>query len=247
MSISLLLNLFLLPSRAYATLEPESPGPGDVFRSGSSCVIEWNTNLTQPWDDVAIDLMSGSNLNMSKVTTVVGHLDGTDPTLTPFNWICPDVMPNSAIYFYQFTNKKDLTGSKWTSRFTIASESGATTLPENSKQPGGDPIPWGNGRLASSNSTVPSNASISPSSHPSPTHSCETLKCTKFLRNASSSDTQNPSTPPPLRQRTVSRPTALHPVNFTQKTRPASRGSRGGPTLGVHFLCALATLWLIVL
>ncbi|KAG0709690.1 hypothetical protein DFH29DRAFT_792802 [Suillus ampliporus] len=247
MSIQLLLSFFLLPSFAYATIEPVSPGPGDVFRSGSPCPIYWDTNPTQTWNDTAIYLMSGSNLDMSIVEIVVEHLSEID---REFTWTCPNVTPNAAIYFYQFTNNKDLSGSTWTSRFTIASHSGATTPPENSKQPGGDPIPWGVGHDASSNSTIPPNPSVPPPSQSLSTRSCETLKhhqCSASLANASSSDTNSPTTPSPLRQRTVSRPTALHRVNFTRETRPASRGSRRGPTLSVHFLCALATLWLVVL
>lgn len=45
--------------------------------------------------------MSGPNLAMTKVTTVATGLDGSDATLTPFNWTCPGVTPCSAIYFYQ--------------------------------------------------------------------------------------------------------------------------------------------------
>lgn len=45
------------------------------------------------------DLMTGSNLNMLMVTTVVEHLNETN--MTSYNWICPDVAPNAAIYFYQ--------------------------------------------------------------------------------------------------------------------------------------------------
>lgn len=47
------------------------------------------------------DLMSGSNGNMSAVTTVASGLDGTNSTLSPYNWTCPEVDPYSAIYFYQ--------------------------------------------------------------------------------------------------------------------------------------------------
>ncbi|KAG2156113.1 hypothetical protein DEU56DRAFT_688880, partial [Suillus clintonianus] len=154
-----LLSLFLLPSFACATIKPVSPGPGDVFRSGSPCSIYWDTDSAQPWRNTTIRLMSGSNLDMSFVTTVVGHLNGTN--LTSYNWTCPDVKPHSAIYFYQFTNNEDLAGSTWTSRFTIASSSGNTTLPEHSKQPGGDPIPWGVGHLVSPISTAPSSPAVS--------------------------------------------------------------------------------------
>lgn len=45
--------------------------------------------------------MSGSNDNKSTVTNVASGLDGTDTTLSPYNWTCPEVDPYSAIYFYQ--------------------------------------------------------------------------------------------------------------------------------------------------
>lgn len=44
-------------------------------------------------------LMSGSNLNMSRVTVVVERLDGTN--ISSYNWLCPNVTPNADIYFYQ--------------------------------------------------------------------------------------------------------------------------------------------------
>lgn len=47
------------------------------------------------------DLMSGSNNNMSIVTNVASELDGTDGSLTPYSWTCPEVDPYSTIYFYQ--------------------------------------------------------------------------------------------------------------------------------------------------
>lgn len=250
MSIQWLLSFFLLPSFACATIKPVSPGPGDVFRSGSPCLISWDTDRSdsaQSWRNATIHLMSGSNLNMSMITTVAEHLDGTNTT--SYSWLCPDVAPNADIYFYQFSNNGVPTGSTWTSRFTIASYSGNTTLPENSKQPGGAPIPWGVGNLVPPNSTIPSSTIVSPRSRPLPTRPCETLKhhqCMTSLEDGLSSDTENPATPP-LRQRKVSRPTVINQVKLTRERRPSSRGSRGGPDLSVHLLCALATLWLVVL
>lgn len=251
MSIKRLLSLFLLPSFACATIKPVSPGPGDVFRSGSPCLISWDTDRsdsTELWRNATIYLMSGSNLNMSMVTTVVQHLDGTN--VTSYNWPCPNVAPNAAIYFYQVSNNGVATGSTWTSRFTIASYSGNTTPPENSKQPGGAPIPWGVGHLVSPKSTISSSPVVSPRSRPLPTRPCETLKhhqCMTSQEDALSSDTKNSTTPPPLRQRMVSRPTVIDQIKLTRERRPSSRGSRGGPDLSVHLLCALATLWLVVL
>ncbi|KAG1755638.1 hypothetical protein EDB19DRAFT_419784 [Suillus lakei] len=249
MSIQWLLSLFLLPSFACATINPVSPGPGDVFRSGSPCPISWDTDRsgsTQSWRNATIYLMSGSNLNMSMVTTVTEHLDGTNAM--SYNWTCPDVVPDSAIYFYQFSNNGVWTGSTWTSRFTIASPSGNTTPPENGKQPGGDPIPWGVGHLVSPNRTRLSSPSVTSRSRPLPTRPCENIdhhQCTESLEDAPSSDTKNSATP--LRQRIVSRSTAIDLVKLTRERRPASRGSRGGPDLSVHFLCALVTLWLVIL
>lgn len=110
------LALSALPSIA---LEPTAPGPGEVFRAGSFCTLDWKTDTMARWTSVKIgeqlfherghkeadaarsDLMSGSNDNMTIVKTVVAGLDGTDPSLRPFNWTCPDVDPYSAIYFYQ--------------------------------------------------------------------------------------------------------------------------------------------------
>lgn len=49
----------------------------------------------------SIDLMAGPNSENQLVTNVVSGLDGTDDSLTPFKWTCPNVDPNSAIYFYR--------------------------------------------------------------------------------------------------------------------------------------------------
>ena len=48
-----------------------------------------------------LDLKSGSNDNQTVVTNVVSGLDSTNPSLSPFNWTCPEVDPYSAIYFYE--------------------------------------------------------------------------------------------------------------------------------------------------
>lgn len=129
----------------------------------------------------------------------------------------------------------------------VASPSGVTTLPENSKQPGGDPIPWGVGHLAFSGRLTPSKPRVSPGSHLS-ARSCETLEQhqrTASLRDASTSNSDY-DTLPPIRRYALS--SGLDPVDFTQEARVASKGSRGGgPALGVQFFCVLATLLLLLL
>lgn len=113
--------------------------------------------------------MSGSNSNMTLVANVAKDLDGSDPSLSPYTWTCPDVDPYSTIYFYQFTAVES--DPAWTTRFTvctpvrgakptsksvaqIASPAGETTVPSYSKQPNGDNIPWGIGVLQSGSSVA---------------------------------------------------------------------------------------------
>lgn len=62
-----------------------------------------------------------------------------------YTYPCPNVSPNSAIYFYQMT----LAGADptWTTRFTIADAKGETTKPKHATQ-AGENIPWGTGKLS---------------------------------------------------------------------------------------------------
>ncbi|KAK0202338.1 hypothetical protein DFS33DRAFT_1262531 [Desarmillaria ectypa] len=130
----------------YADVVPTVPGPSDSYDEGASCVIAWtgDKSSTTAWKDMAIELMSGSNTAMVHITTVATGQDGTvDGT---FNYTCPDVTPNSAIYFYQFTAPAS-PNTTWVTRFTIAGADGTSTAPTNSLQPDGSAIPWGTGAL----------------------------------------------------------------------------------------------------
>lgn len=149
-----LLFFALFATLSFGSLTPTSPGPGNSFNAGSSCPILWEADTTGSWTNVTIDLMSGSNNNMSLVTNVVSGLDGTNSSLTPYLWTCPGVDPNSAIYFYQFTSGNH--SAKWTTRFTIASSAGNSVQPEHSLQPNGDAIPWGVGYLTETEECVDS-------------------------------------------------------------------------------------------
>jgi len=128
---------------------PTAPGPGDSFKEGSNCTFAWdgdtNAATKADWTVMNVELMSGSNLQMNHITTVAS-VDGT--TTGTFSYACPEVTPNSAIYFYQFSSPNSSTLS-WSTRFTIAGADGSTTPPANANQP--DPatpaIPWGVGAL----------------------------------------------------------------------------------------------------
>jgi len=59
------------PLMVLADVNPSEPGPGSIFRAGSKCRITWqgDTDSTTAWKDMAIELMSGSNLDMVPVTS----------------------------------------------------------------------------------------------------------------------------------------------------------------------------------
>ncbi|KAH9943452.1 Ser-Thr-rich glycosyl-phosphatidyl-inositol-anchored membrane family-domain-containing protein, partial [Epithele typhae] len=159
---------------AMASLTPTAPGPGDSFAAGSACTIHWSVDTSGHWNNVSIYLMTGTNNNMTTLQTVASGIDGTDASLSSFNWTCPEVDPYSAIYIYQFTNGEDIQESQWTTRFTITSPTGESVPPDNESQPNGDAVPWGEGRLISAGdvgskddkdrSTSESSASASPNS-----------------------------------------------------------------------------------
>jgi len=131
--------------------EPSIPGPGDSYKQGGDCLIEWATDPTGKWTDMQIELKTGSNLAMVPLK-VITKVDATKETR--FVYPCPKVSPNSAIYFYEFTSTSS-TEKLWTTRFTITDENGNSTPPTEAAQPNGDKIPWGTGTLAGDNSTIP--------------------------------------------------------------------------------------------
>ncbi|KAI8446201.1 hypothetical protein BY996DRAFT_6422901 [Phakopsora pachyrhizi] len=134
---------------------PTKPGPGETYNEGGQCQIAWALDTTGTWNSFSIDLMSGSNFAMQQVVNVLKNQDGTKGPGT-YSFPCPEVTPNSAIYFYQFSQHNAET--TWTTRFTIASADGQTTPPANPNQPNGQPIPWGIGALASANTQNSSSA-----------------------------------------------------------------------------------------
>ncbi|KAF8075251.1 hypothetical protein FPV67DRAFT_624524 [Lyophyllum atratum] len=150
---ALLASATLLVVRA--DVVPTVPGPGTVYKEGGTCHTEWDGDAGSPtaWKNMAIELMTGDNFNMKHLTTVATGLDGT--VAGSFDHPCPAVIPNSAIYFYQYSAPGAAT-KQWATRFAIASPSGATTPPANALQPSTNaPIAWGVGALANPSTAVP--------------------------------------------------------------------------------------------
>ncbi|KAF9522368.1 hypothetical protein CPB83DRAFT_864547 [Crepidotus variabilis] len=141
------------PLLVRAQVVPSEPSPGTVSNAGSTCRVTWQADPASKtdWKTMAIQLMSGDNLEMAHITTITSNQDGTKDGA--FEYKCPEVTPNSAIYFYQFSSPA-VPDHTWTTRFTIASDSGATTPPANAVQPDGDKVPWGVGNLVDASTAV---------------------------------------------------------------------------------------------
>jgi len=73
------------PLLVLADVNPSEPGPGSIFRAGSKCRVTWqgDTDSTTAWKDMAIELMSGSNLNMVPVTSE------NSPAVIPLSDVIP--------------------------------------------------------------------------------------------------------------------------------------------------------------
>jgi len=165
MFAKLIIAAITLPALlAWADPTPSIPGPGDSYQEGGTCQIEWGADTTGKWTNMSIELKTGDNFNMVPLR-VITTVDATKQT--KYEYPCPNVTPNSAIYFYEFTSNSS-TEKYWTTRFTITDKDGKSTPPPNATQPDGAPIPWGVGSLQDGNSTSPVNSTSSnPASGPS--------------------------------------------------------------------------------
>ncbi|WVO17048.1 hypothetical protein L204_104735 [Cryptococcus depauperatus] len=159
-----ILAIALSPLFARAIITPTSPDSSTVVKVGDTIKALWTVDSVDHWNNVQIQLMTGSNLAMVPLATVASGVDGT--TASSYSFKAPDVSPYSKIYFLQFTNGGSMSNTTWTTRFTIASSDGSTTEPEHSDVSNGQTIQWGTGSLLSSvdtNSTSSSNSSSSSS------------------------------------------------------------------------------------
>ncbi|KAJ7807304.1 hypothetical protein B0H14DRAFT_1538750 [Mycena olivaceomarginata] len=97
-----------------------------------------------------LKLMTGKNEAMVHVTTVATGQDGTKEG--SFSYDCPEVTPNSPIYFYQFTSG-GTPNVTWTTRFTIAAADGSST-PATLKETDGSGALYGTGALVDPSTAV---------------------------------------------------------------------------------------------
>jgi len=170
---------------------PIVPGPGDSYKEGGTCLIQWDADTTGTWTNMLIELKTGDNLNMVPLKAIT-TIDGTKQT--QFQYPCPNVTPNSAIYFYEFSSNSS-TQKYWTTRFAITDQNGNSTPPSQPTQSNGDKIPWGTGALADGESSLlvsssgPSSLSSGPSS--------SSLPGSSRISSSPSSRLSSTSTPAP--------------------------------------------------
>ncbi|EJU03886.1 hypothetical protein DACRYDRAFT_77691 [Dacryopinax primogenitus] len=144
--VMLLLSSLLLALPTLGMIAPTTPDNSGVYPAGANCPIAWKTDDSGLWNSFEIQLMTGSNSPMTPLEIVATGLDGTTATgITSFSYPCPQVDVNAAIYFYQFTQPGQ-SNITWTTRFTIASSSGAT-VPAPNQPDNITPAPWGVGKL----------------------------------------------------------------------------------------------------
>ncbi|KAJ6605800.1 hypothetical protein B0H10DRAFT_2161982 [Mycena sp. CBHHK59/15] len=140
---------------SHAIVTPNEPGPGDVFNQGTTCHIGWagdsGSGSTTAWKNMAIELMTGPNEAMVHITTVATGQDGT--VAGTFDYTCPEVTPNSPIYFYQFTSG-GTSNFTWTGRFTIAAADGSSTPATETEQSNGQTVSYGTGALVDPSTAV---------------------------------------------------------------------------------------------
>ncbi|KZP05984.1 hypothetical protein FIBSPDRAFT_914783 [Athelia psychrophila] len=177
----------------HADPNPNTPGPGAVYNEGAACPIAWDVDPTGKWTDMKIELMTGANLDMVTLMTVT-TVDGTDATKNTFSWTCPDVTPNAAEYFYQFTSASS-TDTLWTTRFTIASSSGATTAAATPTQQG-TTIPWGVGSIVGGSGASSTGGSAASSTAPA-TSSAASSSAGSSSASSSSASIASPATSAP--------------------------------------------------
>ncbi|KAI8390218.1 hypothetical protein BD560DRAFT_361963 [Blakeslea trispora] len=146
--LKFLLALSLFCSLVCADMAPSYPEPGTIWTTGQEYKIVWFDDRQQPhmkktWTNFAIDFMTGDNANQKFLQNVAKGLNAMNTT--SFKWTAPKVEPYAPIYFFRFTNDKG--DVNWTTRFGIADPEGQMEKPAYSKQPNGDEIPWGIGKI----------------------------------------------------------------------------------------------------
>ncbi|CAE6334603.1 unnamed protein product [Rhizoctonia solani] len=215
---------------AAAAPNPTEPSGASVFNVGQQCSIKWDADATGTWKDMSIQLMTGDNWNMIHITTIAQNIDATDATKNTYTYTCPDVTPNSQIYFYQFSSPSDPKNLLWTTRWTLASASGETTPPSETTQPNGDKIGWGKGALVDPSTAVPAPAYLAGNNQAGSTNSTAAGAPSTVVISSTASQTGTLSITSTINPRPGVSSTTV--VNTTPAASTGRAATTGAPSAG---------------
>jgi len=234
---------------AQADVSPNEPAPGDSFNEGAQCSIAWDgdSSGSDIWKNMSIELMTGSNNPMTHLTTVATGQDGS--VAGTFSYTCPQVTPNSPIYFYQFSSCT-ASNMTWTGRFSIAGTDGSTTPATQTAQFDGQPISFGTGALAD-----PSSATAAPtcsgSANGTSSSGSSAVSGAAIYPSASSAHTVGATAPavsPSLTKSAVSAPTSASSNSNSNGSAAvgAAQPSGSSAALAVGPLAVDTRMWPVV-
>ncbi|KAL1412177.1 hypothetical protein Q8F55_003187 [Vanrija albida] len=235
MLLRTLLAATLACTAAHAQVIPSEPDGATVVRAGSNITTSWAIDKSGTWNNLTIQLMTGSNLQMVPLETVVTGLDGTKETT--FSFVAPEVEPYSKVYFLQFTNGLNPTNVQWTTRFTIASADGATVPPpQNETIADGSIVGWGIGSI------VGAPAPVVPSGVPSGILAASSAAPSSAGPSAPLSVSLSPSAAPSASGSGSARASvsASASASASASPKPTSAASRAAPALAALALAAAA-------
>ncbi|CAE7159206.1 unnamed protein product [Rhizoctonia solani] len=219
---------------------PTEPSGSSVFNVGAQCTIKWDADATGTWKNMNIQLMTGDNWNMIHITTIAQDIDATDATKNTYSYTCPDVTPNSLIYFYQFSDASDPKNLLWTTRWTLASADGQTTPPSESTQPNGDKIGWGKGALVDPSTAVPPPAYLTNNQSNGSTNSTSRA-ATSGAATTSVVVTAQPTSPVVVTAITSVAPAPAAGTSTPAGARPATTGSATGASSSTNTTSSAST------
>ncbi|KAF8757643.1 Ser-Thr-rich glycosyl-phosphatidyl-inositol-anchored membrane family [Rhizoctonia solani] len=138
-----------------AAPNPTEPSGASVFNVGQQCSIKWDADATGTWKDMSIQLMTVKGEYIDALIAIAQNIDATDATKNTYTYTCPDVTPNSQIYFYQFSSPSDPKNLLWTTRWTCERRNHTTKRNYSAQW---DKIGWGKGALVDPSTAVPAPA-----------------------------------------------------------------------------------------
>jgi len=85
------------PASTSTAISPSVHQQMYLFKVKYVKLLDSSTKYFFNMEEYVNELMTGSNLNMTKLATVLTNIDGTSTTTTSYEYACPNVSPNAPI------------------------------------------------------------------------------------------------------------------------------------------------------